>query len=114
MALMSAGISQAALDDSIKYVKERMQFGRPIGKFQLIQEMLYNMAVLTESSRLLGYRALTLALSGSPKSPLVSSLAKGYACDAAVKVTYDAIQIHGGTVSQMSIPLRDTSGMPEC
>ena len=105
MALMSAGISQAALDDSIKYVKERTQFGRPIGKFQLIQEMLYNMTVLTESSRLLGYRALTLALSGSPKSRLASSLAKGYACDAAVKVTYDAIQIHGGNGLSDEYPL---------
>ncbi|MHB8781038.1 MAG: acyl-CoA dehydrogenase family protein [Candidatus Geothermincolia bacterium] len=105
MGLAAAGISQAALDASIKFAQERMQFGRPIGKFQLIQEMLYNMKALTVTSRLLSYQALQLALTGSKDARMMSSLAKGYACDAAVKVTYDAIQIHGGMGLSDEYPL---------
>lgn len=105
MALAAAGISQAALDASIKFARERVQFGKPIGRFQLIQEMLYNMTALTETSRLLGYRALWAATHGDPQARMLSSLAKGYACDAAVKVTYDAIQIHGGVGLSDEYPL---------
>jgi alkylation response protein AidB-like acyl-CoA dehydrogenase len=105
MALAAAGISQAALDASIKYARERSQFGRPIGRFQLIQEMLYNMQALTVTSRLLGYWAFNLAMSGSPEARMASSLAKGYACDAAVKVAYDAIQVHGGMGLSDEYPL---------
>ncbi len=105
MALAAAGISQAALDASLSYARERVQFGRPIGKFQLVQEMLYRMAALTETSRLLGYRALWAVANGDPKARYYSSLAKGYACDAAVRVTYDAIQIHGGVGLSDEYPL---------
>lgn len=105
MALSAAGISQAALDASTKYARERVQFGKPIGKFQLIQEMLYNMTALTETSRLLGYKALWAAITGDPQARMYSSLAKGYACDAAVKVAYDAIQIHGGVGLSDEYPL---------
>ncbi len=58
MALAAAGISQAALDAAISFARERMQFGRPIGRHQLIQEKLYDMKALTVTSRLLGYWAL--------------------------------------------------------
>ncbi len=105
MALAAAGMSQAALDASIKFAQERMQFGRPIGKFQLIQEMLYNMTALTVTSRLLAYQALQMASTGHPQARLMSSLAKGYACDASVKVTYDGIQIHGGMGLSDEYPL---------
>jgi len=105
MGLAAAGISQAALDASVKFAQERMQFGRPIGKFQLIQEMLYNMKALTVTSRLLSYQALQMAISGNPEARLMSSLAKGYACDAAVKVTYDGIQLHGGMGLSDEYPL---------
>jgi len=96
MALMATGISQACLDASISYAKQRKQFGRPIGKFQLIQNMLFEMAAITESSRLLSYKALYLVTKGDPHARLMSSLAKGYACEGSVKVAYNAIQIHGG------------------
>ncbi len=105
MALAAAGLSQAALDASLEYAKQRTQFGKPIGRFQLIQEMLYDMAVLTETSRLLGYKALWLSARMDPQARLMSSLAKGYACEAAVKVTYDAIQIHGGVGLSDEYPL---------
>ena len=105
MALRSAGISQAALDASIKYAKERVQFDKPIGKTQLIQEMLFNMTVATESSRFFGYRALNLFSKGDVDARKASSLAKGYACESAVRVTYDAIQIHGGNGLSEDYPL---------
>lgn len=94
MAIMAAGISQAAIDASIKYARERKQFGRPIGSFQMIQEMIADMIAETEATRLLGYRALYLIDKGI-RARLESSLAKAYGCEAAVRVTSKAIQIHG-------------------
>ena len=94
MALLSAGISQAAIDDSIKYACERTQFGRQIGSFQLIQNMIYEMIAETEASRLLGYRALDL-LDKQRRCHMEVSLAKAYATEAAIRVTSKAIQIHG-------------------
>ncbi len=105
MALMATGISQAALDASIAYAKQRKAFGKPIGKFQLIQDMLYKMAAITESSRLLGYKALYMIQKGDPKARYMSSLAKAYACEGCVKVTYYGIQIHGGLGLSDEYPL---------
>jgi alkylation response protein AidB-like acyl-CoA dehydrogenase len=64
MAVWSAGISQAAIDASIEYARERKQFGRPIGSFQMIQEMIADMIAETEASRLLAYRAFDLIEKG--------------------------------------------------
>ncbi len=105
MALAGAGIAQAALDASIKYARERTQFGKPIGRMQLIQEKLYDMQALTVSSRLLGYWAFHLATNGDRHARMASSLAKGYACEAAVKVASDAIQVHGGIGLSDEYPL---------
>jgi alkylation response protein AidB-like acyl-CoA dehydrogenase len=96
MGLASIGIAQAAFEASVKYAKERVQFGKPIGKFQLIQEMLYNMSVLIETGRLLGYKAINAITTGSPEARRLSSMAKVYGGEAAVRATYDAMQIHGG------------------
>ncbi|KPV63971.1 MAG: putative acyl-CoA dehydrogenase [Candidatus Bathyarchaeota archaeon BA2] len=105
MGLASIGIAQAAFDASVKYAKERVQFGKPIGKFQLIQEMLYNMNVLIETGRLLGYKAIDAINKGSREARRLSSMAKVYGGEAAVKVTYDAMQIHGGTGLSDEMPL---------
>jgi len=105
MALGATGICQAALDDSIKYAKEREQFGRPIGKNQLIQNMIYEMSALTDTSRLLSYRAMDLVKRGDPDARRASSLAKCYTSEAVVKVTYHAIQIHGGAGLSEDYPL---------
>jgi alkylation response protein AidB-like acyl-CoA dehydrogenase len=91
---MCSGISQAAIDASIKYAQERAQFGRPIGSFQMIQEMLVDMITETEAGRLLSFRALDLIDKGQ-KSRWQCSLAKAYATEAAVRTTSKAIQIHG-------------------
>ena len=94
LAATSTGIAQAAIDASIKYAQERTQFGRPIGSFQMIQEMIVDMIAETEAGRLLAFRALDLLDKGE-KSRWQSSLAKAYATEAAVRTTSKAIQIHG-------------------
>jgi len=94
MGVMAAGICQAAIDASIKYAQQRVQFGRPIGSFQLVQEMIADMVAETEAARLLSYRALQLIDKGE-RARWQSSLAKAYACEAAVNVTSKAIQVHG-------------------
>jgi alkylation response protein AidB-like acyl-CoA dehydrogenase len=96
MALASVGIAQAAFEAALNYSKERKQFGKPIGKFQLIQEMLYEMDVSIETARLLGYKAADAIVKGNPDARKLSAMAKVYAGEAAVKVTYRAMQIHGG------------------
>lgn len=95
VALMAVSLAQRAIDASVKYAKERRQFGRPIGSFQLIQEMIADMAAETEAARLLTYRALYNIDQGR-RSVTESSIAKSYATEAAVRVTSKAVQIHGG------------------
>jgi alkylation response protein AidB-like acyl-CoA dehydrogenase len=94
VALNSVIFAQRALEAAISYAKERTQFGRPIGQFQLIQDMLADMAALTDAARLLTYRASALAAKGV-RCHKEASIAKFYATEAAVKVTSMAIQIHG-------------------
>ena len=105
MALASIGIAQAAFEVSVKYSKERVQFGKPLGKFQLIQEMLYNMSVLIETGRLLAYKAINAITKGSREARRLSSMAKVYGGEASVKVTYQAVQIHGGLGLSDELPL---------
>ncbi len=95
IAALSVGIAQGALDASLKYAKERRQFGKPIGEFQAIQWKLAEMATLIEAARLLTYRAAFLK-NHSKDIVLESSIAKYFASEAAARVTSEAIQIHGG------------------
>jgi len=106
MALMATGISQAALDDSVEYAKERESFGKKIGEHQLIQEKLYNMKAQTEASRRLAYHAIDLLSEADPDARLMSSLAKGYACEKCNEVTYEGIQIHGAMGLSEEYPLQ--------
>jgi alkylation response protein AidB-like acyl-CoA dehydrogenase len=94
MAIGSVGMAQAAIDASVRYAKERIQFGKPIGSFQLIQEMIADMVAETEAARLLAYRAHSL-LDKKVRCDRETSMAKFYATEAAVRVTSMAIQIHG-------------------
>ncbi|MBE7519581.1 MAG: acyl-CoA dehydrogenase family protein [Thermoflexaceae bacterium] len=94
LAVMAVGIAQAAIDASIRYVRERHQFGRPIGSFQLVQEMLYEMVVETDSARFLAYRAMDLQDKGRD-STAEAAMAKGFATEMAVRVTSKAIELHG-------------------
>jgi alkylation response protein AidB-like acyl-CoA dehydrogenase len=93
-AIAAVGVAQAALDAAVKYAKERMQFKRLIGSFQLIQEMIAEMATEIDAARLLTYRGFALIDKGV-KCRKEVSMAKAYATEMAVRVTSKAIQIHG-------------------
>jgi len=96
--IMSAGcvgIAQACIDASIKYAQERRQFQRPIGRFQLIQEMIADMVVETEAARYLVYQGGYLRDKGLPYSR-ETAIAKYYASKVAVQAADRAIEIHGG------------------
>lgn len=95
----SLGLMQAALDASIKYAKERNQFGQPIANFQGIQWKLADMATDLEAARLLVYQAAFLYDEGLKTNKRYSkeiSMAKLFASRAAMKHTIEAVQIHGG------------------
>jgi alkylation response protein AidB-like acyl-CoA dehydrogenase len=94
VAIGSIGLAQRAIDAAVRYAKERVQFGKVIGKFQLIQAMIADMVAETDAARLLAYRALSLVQKGK-RCARETSIAKFYATEAAVKVTSMAIQIHG-------------------
>jgi alkylation response protein AidB-like acyl-CoA dehydrogenase len=91
---MAVGAAQAALDLAVRYARERTQFGRPIASFQLVQEMIAEIATLTEASRLLGYRAASLMMRGDPARAEVSR-AKAYSTEAAVRAASLCVQVHG-------------------
>jgi alkylation response protein AidB-like acyl-CoA dehydrogenase len=92
----AVGIAQGALDAAMAYVKEREQFGTPIGSFQGLQFMIADMAMETEASRCLVYTAAAKVDRGDADMTLFSSYAKTKASDVAMKVTTDAVQLFGG------------------
>ncbi|MFX0002443.1 MAG: acyl-CoA dehydrogenase family protein [Candidatus Hermodarchaeota archaeon] len=95
IAAQCVGLGQAALEASIKYANERVQFGQPIGRFQGIQWMISNMACAVESGRLITYKAAYLCDKGKEYG-YTSSMAKLVASEAAMQAAHDAVQIHGG------------------
>lgn len=94
VAVISSGIARAALDDAIRYARDRDQFGVPIASHQLVQRLLADMACETEAAQLLTHKALA-ALDAGGRADLPTSLAKAYASEAAVRVASNAMQIHG-------------------
>ncbi|MBC3889739.1 acyl-CoA dehydrogenase [Acetobacterium paludosum] len=95
VATLAVGIMQRALDESVKYAKERKQFGKPIIKFQMVQQMLADMAIKTEASRVLVNNTMRMMDNGS----LVrkeGSITKTFVSDCAQEVTSNAVQIFGG------------------
>ncbi len=90
----SCGLIKASLDASVKYANERYAFGEPIGKFQLIQQMIAHMAQRYDIATLLTYKAAELKNRGI-RNTRETSMMKWYACDAALASADDAIQIHG-------------------
>jgi alkylation response protein AidB-like acyl-CoA dehydrogenase len=95
IAALSLGIGQGALDASIKYAKERKQFGKPLADFQGIQFKLSDMATELDAARLLTYKAAWFKDQGRDIN-LQAAMAKYYASEAATRATNEAIQIHGG------------------
>ena len=90
------GICQGCLDASVRYSKDRVQFGRPIASFQLVQEMLADIKLQTDAARMLVWRAGHLKDTGKPNTT-ETSIAKLFATEAAVHCANVAIQVHGGS-----------------
>lgn len=95
IAALSVGIAQAALEHSIRYSKQRRQFGKSLSEFQGIQFKIADMATEVEAARLLTYKAAVMRDEGKDFK-FAASLAKYFASEIACKATNEAIQIHGG------------------
>jgi alkylation response protein AidB-like acyl-CoA dehydrogenase len=89
------GIAQGCLDASLEYTKARRQFGRSVASFQLVQELLADIAVETEAARLLVWRAAATADRGE-RHTVEASYAKYFASEVAVRAANAAVQAHGG------------------
>ncbi len=99
------GIAQGAIDYCIGYVKERRQFGRPIGDFQGVSFLLADMAMKTEAARSLIYAAAAKSESGAPDLTFASAAAKCFASDVAMEVTTNGVQLLGGYGYTRDYPL---------
>jgi butyryl-CoA dehydrogenase len=95
IAAQAVGIASAAFEASITYAKERKSFGVPIGQHQMVQWMLADMAAGIEAARLLTWRAAWLKDRGLPFGT-EAAMAKLFAAETAMRVTTDAVQVHGG------------------
>lgn len=104
ISTLALGIAQASLDESLRYVKERYSFGKPIGGHQLVQELLAEMVSDIDASRLLLYRALWMLSSGE-RCTQEAAVAKSFVTEAAQRVTSKAIQIHGAFGISKEFPL---------
>jgi len=96
VAAQALGIAAGALDEAVKYSRERRQFGKPISSFQGVQFMLADMATQVEAARTLVYQAARYIDSGAKDISKISAMSKLFASDTAMKVTTDAVQIFGG------------------
>ncbi|MEX2617889.1 MAG: acyl-CoA dehydrogenase family protein [Alphaproteobacteria bacterium] len=95
VAARGVGVSQAALDESVKYSQQRETFGKPIAEHQAIQLMLADMVTRTEAARLLVYRAAD-AFDRGERCDMEAGMAKLFATEAAVTNSMDALRVHGG------------------
>ncbi|MDN5324246.1 MAG: butyryl-CoA dehydrogenase [Clostridia bacterium] len=95
IAAQALGIAQGAINETVTYVKERRQFGRPIAKFQNTQFQLADMQTKVDAARLLVYRAARLKDSKQPYT-VAAAQAKLFAAEVAMEVTTKAVQLHGG------------------
>ena len=92
---MAVGLMQRCLDESLAYAKERVTFGQPIIEHQMVQAMIADMAIATEATRLL-YQKAAWNLDNGVRDPIVSSYAKAFGADSAMKTAVDAVQVFGG------------------
>ncbi|MBI5805170.1 acyl-CoA dehydrogenase family protein [candidate division TA06 bacterium] len=96
VAAQALGIAQGALDEAVKYSRERVQFGKPISAFQGVQFMLADMAMKLEAARSLVYATARMIDSGEKKFAKESAMCKCFASDVAMEVTTNAVQVLGG------------------
>lgn len=95
IAAQALGLAQGAIDETVKYVKERKQFSKPISKYQNTQFQLADMQTKTEAARLLVYKAAR-AKDTKEQFSVFAAMAKLFAAETAMEVTTKAVQLHGG------------------
>jgi len=105
VAAMALGIVERCLELSISYAKERIQFGRPIGEFQLIQDKIARMEVARMNLQNLVFRTIEISSTGGHLSLAEASAMKLYAARAAVEVAMEAVQVYGGNGYMSEYPL---------
>lgn len=96
VAFSALGIAQSACDAAVLYAKQRHQFGKPIGSFQLVQQLVADMLTLVETSSLLCYRSAHALDRQSHDAAYFCSMAKRYCTDAVLRVAEMSMQVHGG------------------
>ena len=96
VAAMSLGVIEECLELSVQYAKDRVQFGKPIGEFQLIQEKLARMEVARLNVQNLVFRTIEMSASGHLMTLAEASAMKLYSARAATEVAMEAVQLHGG------------------
>jgi alkylation response protein AidB-like acyl-CoA dehydrogenase len=96
VAAQALGVAAGALDEAVRYSRERRQFGKPIASFQGLQFMLADMATQVEAARALVYAVARFIDSGAKDVSRASAMSKLFASDTAMRVTTDAVQILGG------------------
>jgi len=102
---MGVGVAQGAIDESISFAKNRVQFGQPITSFQAIQHMFADMQTQTEAARSLVYSVARFIDSGAKDFSRASAMAKLFGTDVSMKVTTDAVQIMGGSGYMKEYPV---------
>lgn len=114
VAAGALGVAQACLDASVTFVRERRQFGRRLGDFEMIQQTIADMAADVDAARLLVYHAAWLKDQGRPATR-ETSIAKLFATEAAVKAASEAVLLHGGRGYSSEYPVerfyRDIKGL---
>jgi butyryl-CoA dehydrogenase len=96
VAAQALGIAAGAFEETLRYTRQRRQFGKPISAFQGVQFMLADMAIEIEAARSLVYQAARYIDTGAKDVSRISAMAKVFASDVAMKVTTDAVQLFGG------------------
>jgi alkylation response protein AidB-like acyl-CoA dehydrogenase len=100
------GLAQHALDLAVEWAQKRLQFGKPLAKFQLIQDKLADMVTEIHAGRLMVYYAAWLKDNGAPRVTLESSMAKWWCTEMAQRVVDKAVQIYGGYGVRMDYPMQ--------
>ena len=101
----AVGLAQGALEATVDYARQRIQFGHPIISLQAVQLMLADMAIAVEAARLLVYSVARTIDSGAKDFTEEAAMAKVFASDTAMKVTTDAVQIFGGAGYMRDYPV---------
>ena len=96
LAAEQLGLAQRCLDMTVSYVKERRQFGRPVGSFQAVKHRLADLWTTIAQARAASRYAAACLAAGDPDAPLAVALAKSACCDAAVTAAQECVQLHGG------------------